>query len=371
MSVAAFGNGADVGATLAAKGVTVDGKVCSETERRDFADGWAVRYILPGGERHIEREETVWTLPTDAKVWYQEYGGDYEKPYSSSLVREIPVGTVVNLPVTAKLADGTYRLITEANVVGYTDSAAKYLGTGHFAAEKSTPDVFIYDKLNNSIGVWITDERGNVSGWASVEVFSSSTTVLGLGDFNTGSTTDLLLRDKNGAVGCFLTDGETPGWHYFQSLGPEWEISAVGDVNNDLLSDMVLRNEHGYAGCWLTNADGTVSWRNLDTLADDFEIVGAGDFNGDGTDDILLKKGSYYGAWIVREGSVGDWMGLGDLGGVTVEQIGDFDGDGIDDLRIRTAAGDLGAELVRGADDLEWKYYGSVGSEWKTSLAAI
>ena len=129
---AAFGNGADVGATLAAKGVTVDGTVCSETERRDFADGLAVRYVLPDGERHIEREETVWTLPTDAKVWYQEYGGDYEKPYSSSLVREIPVGTVVNLPVTAKLADGTYRLITEANVVGYTDSAAKYLGNGRF-----------------------------------------------------------------------------------------------------------------------------------------------------------------------------------------------------------------------------------------------
>ena len=50
---------------------------------------------------------------------------------------------------------------------------------------------------------------------------------------------------------------------------------------------------------------------------------------------------------------------------------GDFDADGIDDLRIRTAAGDLGAQLVKGADSLEWKYYGSVGSEWSTSLAAI
>ena len=53
------------------------------------------------------------------------------------------------------------------------------------------------------------------------------------------------------------------------------------------------------------------------------------------------------------------------------EQIGDFDGDGIDDLRIRTSAGDLGAQLMRGADTLEWKYYGSVGSEWSTFLAAI
>ena len=112
-------------------------------------------------------------------------------------------------------------------------------------------------------------------------------------------------------------------------------------------------------------------WADLDTLPEGFAIVGTGDFNGDGTDDVLLQKGTYYGAWIVQDGSVSSWMGLGDLGDVTVEQIGDFDNDGIDDLRIRTAAGDLGAQLVRGADTLEWKYYGSVGSEWSTSLAAI
>ena len=36
-----------------------------------------------------------------------------------------------------------------------------------------------------------------------------------------------------------------------------------------------------------------------------------------------------------------------------------------------TAAGDLGAQLVKGADNLSWKYYGSVGNEWSTSLAAL
>ena len=54
-----------------------------------------------------------------------------------------------------------------------------------------------------------------------------------------------------------------------------------------------------------------------------------------------------------------------------MEQNADFDGDGMDDLRIRTASGDLGVQLVKGADNLQWKYYGSVGSEWSTALAAI
>ena len=120
-------------AALEANGVVVNGKNRLETERRDFADGWAVRYILPEGGGFVDCEETIWTLPLDAKVWYQENGMDYERPYAATFVRDVPVGAVVNFPVTAKLADGTYRLITEANVVDWTDSAAEYLGDGRFA----------------------------------------------------------------------------------------------------------------------------------------------------------------------------------------------------------------------------------------------
>ena len=139
------------GSSLDAGGVVVNGTTIRETERRDFADGWAVRYVLPEGERRIEREETIWTLPEDSMVWYQDYGMDYEKPYSSSLVRDIPIGMVMDFPVTAKLSDGTYRLITEANVVGYTDSAAKYLGEGRFGVfYKNDPDGFVQSGADTS-----------------------------------------------------------------------------------------------------------------------------------------------------------------------------------------------------------------------------
>ena len=87
---------------------------------------------------------------------------------------------------------------------------------------------------------------------------------------------------------------------------------------------------------------------------------------------MLLRSGSYYGSWLVENGNAAGWMGLGTLSdGTELEQIGDYNGDGVDDLRIRTANGDLGAQLVMGADSLNWKYYGSVGSEWSTSLASL
>ena len=162
--------------------------------------------------------------------------------------------------------------------------------------------------------------------------------------------------------------------HEYESadiLVEDGKIAAVGDLNGDGRDDVVLKHDAGFAGSWLTQSDGTMVWASLDSLGEGLDIVGAGDFNGDGTDDVLLKKGSYYGAWLVQDGNAAGWMGLGDLGDVAVEQISDFDGDGKDDLRIRTAAGDLGALLVRGEDHLEWKYYGSVGSEWSTALVAI
>jgi len=243
-------------------------------------------------------------------------------------------------------------------------------GTGITLAGKATNDVYIKN-ADNVIGAWVTNDAGNVSGWETVGEFDGNTQILGLGDFNADGQSDLLLRNVNGAVGCFFTSGPTTGWNYFQSLGDEWKISAVGDFNGDGRDDVVLKHDAGFAGSWLTQSDGTMVWANLDTLPEGFAIIGAGDFDGDGVDDVLLKKDTYYGAWLVEAGSVKSWFGLGDLGDVTVEQIADFDGDGKDDLRIRTSAGDLGAQLVRAADTLEWRYYGSVGAEWSTSLAAI
>ena len=241
-------------------------------------------------------------------------------------------------------------------------------GTGVTDAGKTTNDIYV-KSADNVVGAWVTDDAGAVAGWVTVGEFDADTQVLGLGDFDGDGQTDLLLRNTNGAVGCFLTDGT--GWNYFQSLGDEWTVCAVGDLNGDGRSDVVLKHDAGFAGSWLTQSDCTMAWADLDTLPEGFAIVGAGDFDGDGTSDVLLKNGNYYGAWIVQNGNAKSWMGLGDLGDVTVEQIADFDADGIDDLRIRTAAGDLGAQLVKGADNLEWKYYGSVGEEWSTSLAAI
>ena len=248
------------------------------------------------------------------------------------------------------------------------DAGWSIFGIGRTDTLKATNDVYLKSE-NNVVGAWTTDPVGAVDGWVTIGEFDADTQVLGLGDFSRNGQTDLLLRNVNGAVGCYLTADSS--WNYFQSIGEEWTIAAIGDLNGDGLDDVVLKHEAGFAGSWLTQADLTVAWADLDTLEEGFTIVGTGDFDGDGTDDVLLQNGTYFGAWRVRDGSVSSWMGLGDFGEATVEQIADFDGDGIDDLRLRTSDGDLGAQLVQGEDNTKWAYYGSVGAGWSTALAAL
>ena len=304
-------------------------------------------------------------------------GGSIETAVRGDLNGDGRADIVMTIDQSTHPADGSTGawLIQSDQTAAWGDlsqrnSGWSIFGIGVTTAGKTTCDVYV-KSADNVIGAWVTNDAGAVTGWETVGQFDATTQVLGLGDFNGDGQTDLLLRNTNGAVGCYFTSGDKLGWNYFQSLGDEWTVSAVGDLNGDGRDDVVLKHEAGFAGSWLTQSDYTMSWADLDTLPAGFEIVGCGDFDGDGVDDVLLRNMNYYGAWIVEDGSVSSWMGLGDLGSIAVEQIADFDGDGIDDLRIRTAAGDLGTQLVKGADTLEWKYYGSVGPEWSTSLAAI
>ena len=119
---------------LFARGVTVNGRTVADCEWRTEKDGFAVRYKLPTGERTVSGEDTVWCLPEDATCWWQEGVGSYENPYATGAVRDVPVGKVLALPLVFKLADGTYRLITEANLVDYTDLAVVHEGKGRFRA---------------------------------------------------------------------------------------------------------------------------------------------------------------------------------------------------------------------------------------------
>ena len=251
------------------------------------------------------------------------------------------------------------------------NSGWSVFGTGKaYGSGSNESDIFV---TNGSVmGIW-TVEKEAVTGWKSVATFDTSTTeVLGLGDFNGDGATDVLLRSKSttGDLGCYLTDGI--GWNYLIGLGTEWKIAGVGDLDGNGYDDVIIRHDAGFAGAYMiSNGGKDIEWMNLDTLEDSTEILGCGDINGDGIEEVLIRKGEWIGAWFTGENGVDDWWGLTTLDSTTeVEQLGDFNHDGITDLRVRTDGGDVGVLYVNGEDHVTWQYFGGLGSEWTTGNTA-
>jgi alpha-glucosidase len=102
------------------------GSVKWTLEVRAYNDGVAYRYRVPGsGSRQISGEASTWTLPQGSTLWYQSNKNkDYEAPYQSTVANPLTSGMTLAAPATAKLPGSLgYALLTEANLVGYSDMA--------------------------------------------------------------------------------------------------------------------------------------------------------------------------------------------------------------------------------------------------------
>jgi alpha-glucosidase len=98
---------------------------------RAYNDGVALRSRLaakPG--RRINGETTEWKLAGNPLVWYQTDFGSYEGIFQSKGLEELSAGMNIPLPITVELPEGGFALVTEANLINYSDLGAK-LGPDH------------------------------------------------------------------------------------------------------------------------------------------------------------------------------------------------------------------------------------------------
>ena len=106
-------------------------------ELRVFNDGYAYRYHVPGsGMRHIVGESSEWKLPPGSTLWYQSNKNkDYEAPFQQGKADDLAVGTTIAAPATAKLPGNLgYAMMTEANLIGYSDMALQVTVPNTFRA---------------------------------------------------------------------------------------------------------------------------------------------------------------------------------------------------------------------------------------------
>lgn len=109
-----------------------------ELEVRVFDDAVAYQYRAPGGkgEMHVDGESSSWNVPAGSTVWSQDAGNrSYESLFHPTEVGQMPVKTQVLAPATLQLPDGLgYGMITEANLVNYSDMDLEKTGPTTFRA---------------------------------------------------------------------------------------------------------------------------------------------------------------------------------------------------------------------------------------------
>ena len=104
-------------------------------EVRVFDDGVAFRYRVPGeGTRHLNGESSEWNLPVGTLLWSQNADNrSYEARYVPGIVGQLPRELAIMAPATFKFPGG-YGMMTEANLVNYSDMALQVEGENGFKA---------------------------------------------------------------------------------------------------------------------------------------------------------------------------------------------------------------------------------------------
>ncbi|WP_323958860.1 hypothetical protein GC088_09895 [Arthrobacter sp. JZ12] len=154
-------------------------------------------------------------------------------------------------------------------------------------------------------------------------------------------------------------------------VGIGWEgftIVAPGDFNGDGYSDVVARDKAG--ALYLYPGNGSGGWKARAKIGSGWHgftaMVGPGDFNGDQYVDVIARD--KYGALYLYPGNgSGGWkprtkIGSGWLGFTSISAAGDFNGDGTMDLVARDKYGAL--YLYPGNGSGGWKPRAKIGSGW-------
>ena len=196
--------------------------------------------------------------------------------------------------------------------------------------------------------------------------------VSGSGDYDGDGSEDIIWRDGDGSVICWLMDGASydNGFLYSGAI-PGWEVLAPNDLflsdeggddgggggggggegpavrsafDGDGICDLLWQDAHDGGGLdgrmiswqqWDGSDRGyATAWVHSGAIAEASEIVGAIDMDGDGHSDIIWDKGaSGVSVWTMDGWSYTEvTMSNIDMNGWRVAAVGDFDGDGLGDI---------------------------------------
>ena len=243
-------------------------------------------------EQFSEFTETDWNAPATG-----DFNGD---GHDDILLRDLLVGSISSL---LSYPDGQFY---RAPIHYPLDLSWHVSGVGDFNGDRR--DDLLLRNDNGTVTEWLGQPDGTfVSNHATAtSVLPAGWHVVGTGDFNGDSRSDVLLENDDRIVTEWLgqVDGSFFSNHAVATsvLPAGWHVAATGDFNGDTHDDILLVQNDGTVTEWLTRGDGSFDWNAAATysLPSGWHVTGTGNYNNDAFDDVLLRHDN---------GTITNWLG--------------------------------------------------------------
>jgi len=225
-----------------------------------------------------------------------------------------------------------------------------------------SPDI-VFQADDGSVGVWYMNSGPDL---ISATLFNPGNVgdlgwrIVGTGDFNNDTKTDLLFQHTDGTLAVWLLNGVDLGSAQLltpNNAGPGWSVVATGDVNKDGKRDIILQHTDGTLGVWMLNGTSLIDAQLFtpNNPGTGWRVVGSGDFTQLGNTDLVLQN---------TDGTLGIWYMNGlnlvlgalfnpDNSGDSDWQVAgtvDLNKDGKTDLLFQHADGSVATWLMDGID---------------------
>lgn len=155
----------------------------------------------------------------------------------------------------------------------------------------------IFQDANGNLAAWFMsgDDLKSATFLTPSNVGDAGWRVVGAGDFNADSKSDLLFQHTDGTLSVWIMNGATRTGGVFltpSSPGsPNWKAAATGDFNKDGKVDILYQHTDGTLAIWYM--DGTtlssVAMLKPSNAGRGWSVVGTGDINRDGNLDIVFQ----------------------------------------------------------------------------------
>ena len=282
--------------------------------------------------------------------------GDFNGDHKSDLLFESSRGDLQMYEMNGTtIAQASIVNIGSAGVNGEVPTGWKIVGTTDYNGDGKS-DLLLKDTNGNLI-CWLMDGFNVVAGGGLLGTIGTNASLINSSnhgvkaashDFNGDGVSDVLLTAGGAFIDWIVQNGLAIAGNFLGGGLTGWTAVGAGDFNGDGVSDILLQSG-GTIVEW-TMSNGSVASGGLVGFAPGFTVAGTGDFNGDGTTDLVLQAGGTFVDWIVQNGGAtsGNFLG-GGLTGWSIVGTGDFNGDGTTDILLQNGGSVVAWDMQNGA----------------------